>query len=110
MIPSSQSVDVTHTATFYAVARGVGNDMFTYQWRKGRRNIHGANGPILTISNIKRGDAGFYRCDIENKNGDTVVSGHVHLLIASKYVTQSMPVKCFIVLMLVLRNTNVYLC
>ncbi|XP_065905663.1 uncharacterized protein [Dysidea avara] len=83
VIPSSQSVDVTDTATFYAVARGVGSDMFTYQWRNGRRNIRGANGPILTISNVKRGDTGSYRCVIENKDGDIVVSDHVRLSIAN---------------------------
>ena len=49
VVPSNQSVDVISTATFYAVVRGVDSDMFTYQWGQGRRNIPGANGPVLKL-------------------------------------------------------------
>jgi len=56
VVPSNQSVYATSTATFYAVVRSVGSDMFLYQWTLG------ANGPVLTISNVQRRDAGQYRC------------------------------------------------
>ena len=72
MVPSNQSVGATRTATFYTVVRGVGSDMFTYQWGQSGRNIPGANGPVLTISNVQRRDSGQYKCVIENTDGCTV--------------------------------------
>ena len=84
VVPSNQSVDATGTATFYAVVRGVYSDMFTYQWGQSRRNIPGSNGPVLTISNAQRKDAGQFRCVVENTDGRTVISDRVRLSTASK--------------------------
>ena len=100
MTPSSQSVEVTDTATFYAVVRGVGSDKFTYQWRKGQNNIRNANGPSLMITNIKKKNAGLYRCVVENKNGDTVVSKAVRLSVASKYYSTMYACVHFVILIL----------
>jgi len=82
--PSRLRLELRQTATFYAVVRGVGSNTFTYQWRKGKRNIRNANGPSLVINNVKERNAGLYSCAVENKNGDTVRSKAVRLSIASK--------------------------
>jgi len=84
--PPRQRLELKQTAAFYAVVRGVGSDTFSYQWKKGKRNIRNANGPSLMIKNIKEKNAGLYSCAVENKNGDTVLSKAVRLSITSKYL------------------------
>ena len=85
MTPSSQSVEVTHTAIFTTTVRGVGNSSFTYQWRKGRhhRVINGETGPILKFDKVSQRDEGQYSCYVENMHGDSAVSNTVHLTVTS---------------------------
>ena len=82
--PSSQSVEVTHTATFYAVVRGVSSDTFTYQWRRGGKKINRATRPVLVIKSVKKRDISSYKCFIRNKYGDVVYSRPVHLTVTSE--------------------------
>jgi len=84
--PSSQSVEVTHTATFTTTVRGVGNGSFTYQWRRGRRHklINGKTGPILKFDKVSQRDEGqYYSCYVENMYGDSAVSNTVQLTVTS---------------------------
>ena len=86
MTPSSQSVEVTHTATFTTTVRGVGSSSFTYQWRRGRRNklIKGETGPILKFDEVSERDQGRYSCHVENMFGDSAVSNAIYLDVTSK--------------------------
>ena len=87
MTPSSQSVEVTHTAIFNTTVRGVRNSLFTYQWRKGRRHrfINGETGTILKFDKVSQRDEGQYSCYVENMYGDSAVSNTVYLTITSTY-------------------------
>jgi len=83
--PSSQSVEVTHTATFTTTVRGVGNSSFTYQWRRGHhRLINRETVPILVFDDVVERNQGYYSCHVENMFGDTAISNAVYLRITSK--------------------------
>ena len=85
MTPSSQSVEVTHTAIFTAIVSGVGNSSFTFQWRRGRhRRIMGETGAILKFTTLSERDEGRYSCYVENMYGDSSVSHTVYLTVTSK--------------------------
>jgi len=85
--PSSQSVEVTHTATFTTIVRGVGNKSFTYQWRKGyhHKPINGKTEPILKFDKVSQRNEGQYSCYVENMYGDFAISNTVQLTITSNY-------------------------
>ena len=87
MTPSSQSVEVTKTATFTATVSGVGSSSFTYKWRRrqGRRHkiIEGETGPIYKVDKVSEKDHGQYSCYVENIYGDSAVSTTVHLIVTS---------------------------
>ena len=88
MTPSSQSVEVTHTATFTTTVRGVGNISFTYKWRRkqGHFNklIKREIGPILKFDKVSERNEGHYSCYVENMYGDFAVSNTVYLTVTSK--------------------------
>ena len=67
-MPSSQSVEVTHNATFTTMVTGVGP--FTYQWRHNGTNISGETGDVLIIRNVTVGDTGVYSCTVMNLYDD----------------------------------------
>ncbi|XP_065903803.1 basement membrane-specific heparan sulfate proteoglycan core protein-like [Dysidea avara] len=83
--PSSQSVEVTHTATFTTTVRGVGNISFTYKWRRkqGHFNklIKREIGPILKFDKVSERNEGHYSCYVENMYGDFAVSNTVYLTV-----------------------------
>ena len=81
--PSSQSVEVTHTATFTTTVRGVGSSSFTYRWSRGRHHkiIKGETGSVLKVEKVSEKDHGRYSCYVENIYGDSAVSATVHLII-----------------------------
>ena len=85
MTPSNQSVEVTHTATFTTIVRGVGNSSFTYQWRRRHHHgfINGETGPILKFDKVSQRDEGQYSCYVENMYGDSVVSNAAYLTVTS---------------------------
>ena len=68
-MPSSQSVEVTLTATFTTMVTGVGP--FTYQWRHNGTIISGETGDTLMITNVMPNHAGVYNCTIMNPYGDS---------------------------------------
>ena len=70
MKPSSQSVEVTHTAMFTTTASGVGVENFMYQWRHNGTIITGETGDTLMIANVMKSDSGDYRCIVTNEYGD----------------------------------------
>ena len=86
--PSSQIVEVTHTAVFTTTVNGVGSSSFTYQWRIRRGHHHqiikGETRSILKVDKVSGKDQGQYSCYVENIYGDSAVSTSVHLTVASK--------------------------
>ena len=70
-MPSSQSVEVTHDATFTTMITGVGSNSFTYQWRYNGTMIIGETEDTLIRRNVTPGDTGVYSCTVMNQYGDT---------------------------------------
>ena len=83
-MPSSQSVEVTHNATFTTMVTGVGSNNFTYQWRHNGTIISGETGDTLVITNVMESDGGNYSCTVDNRLGDTVTSNVVVLIVTSE--------------------------
>ena len=83
-MPSSQSVEVTHNATFTTMVTGVGSNNFTYQWRHNGTIISGETGDTLIITNVMESDGGEYECIVDNEFGDTNTSTIVVLMVTSK--------------------------
>ena len=86
VMPSSQSVEVTHNATFTTMVTGVGSNSFTYQWRHNETIISGETGDTLVITNVIESDGGNYSCIVDNQLGDTNTSNLVVLTVASELV------------------------
>ena len=84
VMPSSQSVEVTDTATFTATTTGVGSNNFTYQWRHNETIISGETEDILMITNVMESDSGGYECVVTNQFGDTDTSDVAVLMVTSK--------------------------
>ena len=86
MIPSNQSVEVTHTATFITSVSGVGVDKFTYQWKHNSIVIAKENESVMVIQGVTESDSGEYECTVRNENGLNVVSNRVYLSVTSESV------------------------
>ena len=84
-MPSSQSVEVTHNATFTTMVTGVGSNNFTYQWRHNGTIISGETGDTLVITNVMESNSGEYECIVTNEFGDINTSTIVALMVTSKY-------------------------
>ena len=92
-MPSSQSVEVTHNATFTAIVTGVGSNNFTYQWRHNETIIRGETSNTLIITNLSLHDTGVYSCTVMNQYGGSdsssaslIVIG-VYGLFGGRYLT-----------------------
>ena len=83
-MPSSQSVEVTHNATFTTMVTGVGSNNFTYQWRHNGTIISGETGDTLVITNVMESNSGEYECIIDNQLGDNDTSNVVVLTVTSE--------------------------
>jgi len=83
-MPSSQSVEVTHNATFTTMVTGVGSNSFTYQWRHNGTIISGETGDTLVITNVMESNSGEYECIVNNRLGDTNTSNVVVLMVTSE--------------------------
>ena len=88
-MPSSQSVEVTHNATFTTMVTGVGSNNFTYQWRHNGTIIIGETGDTLVITNVMESNSGEYECIVDNQLGDTNSSNVVILTVTSELTTVS---------------------
>ena len=84
MTPSSQSVEVTHTAMFTTTVGGVGVENFMYQWRHNGTIITGETGDTLMITNVMESDSGDYECIVTNEYGDSDTSDVVVLMVTSE--------------------------
>ena len=83
-MPSSQSVEVIHTAMFTTTVSGVGVKNFTYQWRHNGTNITGETGDTLMITNVMESNSGDYECIVTNEYGDSDTSDVVVLMVTSE--------------------------
>ena len=86
VMPSSQSVEVTHNATFTTMVTGVRSNSFTYQWRHNGTIISGETGDTLVITNVMESNSGEYECIVDNHLGDTDTSDVVVLTVTSELV------------------------
>ena len=84
VMPSSQSVEVTHNATFTTMVTGVGSNNFTYQWRHNGTIISGETGNTLVITNVMESSSGEYECIVDNQLGDTNASNVIVLTVTSE--------------------------
>ena len=91
-MPSSQSVEVTHDATFVTMVTGVGSNNFTYQWRHNGTIINGETGDTLVITNVMESNSGEYECIAGNVFGDIVTSIVVVLIVTSELRSNSVTV------------------
>ncbi|XP_065910263.1 uncharacterized protein [Dysidea avara] len=81
VMPSSQSVEVTHTATFTTRVSGVRVENFMYQWRHNGIVITGETRGTLMITNVMESDSGDYECIVTNEYGDNGTSNVVVLVV-----------------------------
>ena len=84
-MPSSQSVEVTHNATFTTMVTGVGSNNFTYQWRHNGTIISGETRHTLILTALVPHDTGEYSCRVINQYGDSD-SSTVLLVVIGKYI------------------------
>jgi len=83
VIPSKQSVEMTHTAKFSTVVIGVGVGNFIYQWRHNGINITGETGDILLLTKVTKRHRGIYDCIVTNEYGVYAISNKANLKILS---------------------------
>jgi len=82
--PYNQSVEITHSAIFTAIVKGVGP--FDYQWRRGIRKLKGEIQSTYVIDQVSVRDQNYYRCYVRNNYGNSVVSNKVWLQVTSKCI------------------------
>lgn len=80
-------------------SRAVGTPTLTYQWFKGTTplvngpNISGANGPVLTLTNLQKADSGSYSVTVTNTSGsDTSASAVVSVFLEPGGLSSVFPV------------------
>jgi len=83
-MPSSQSLEVTHSAMFTTTVSGVGVENFMYQWRHNGTIISGETGDTLMITNVMEIDSGDYECIVTNEYGDNDTSDVVVLIVTGE--------------------------
>jgi len=74
VVPSSQSVEATHTATFTTTVSGIGVENFVFQWRYNGAIITDERNDTLVVTDVMPSDAGVYECQVTNEYGDSNVS------------------------------------
>ena len=86
--PSSQSVDLTKTATFTCTATG---DSVNYYWKIGSGSfpskVTGINTNTLVISDVRSSDDNTYCCTISNAKG-SVTSEPVQLTVTGMTIIE----------------------
>jgi len=73
VMPSSQSIEVTHTAMFTTTVSGVGVENFMYQWRHNGTLMDDENNDTLIITDVMTSDTGEYNCIITNEFEDSAM-------------------------------------
>ena len=75
--PRSRRVLGTSTHYFYVQATGAWP--LSYQWQLNDTNLAGANGPVLTVSNVQSDQAGRYTVIVSNAFGTTKTSAELQV-------------------------------
>ena len=83
-MPATQTVEVTHNATFNTMVTGMRSNIFVYQWKHNGTIINGETGDTLMIIDVMENDSGRYECTVTNQFGHTNVSNVVVLAVTSK--------------------------
>ena len=84
--PSSQTVELSHTAKFVANVKGVGAENFRYVWFHNDKILSNENDFMLIIDYVTKDNRGSYCCHIINIYNDSDVSDKVKLNVRSTYV------------------------
>jgi len=71
VMPSSQSIEVTHNATFTTTVSGVRVEYFMYQWRHNGTLMVDEISDTLIITDVMTSDAGEYNCIVTNEFEDS---------------------------------------
>ncbi|XP_065908608.1 uncharacterized protein [Dysidea avara] len=79
VIPTEQTVEITHSAKFSTVVIGVGVGNFVYQWRYNGINIIGETGDTLLLSEVLKRHKGRYDCIVTNEYGVYAISNKAKL-------------------------------
>jgi hypothetical protein len=69
--PTNTTVSLNGSVTLSVTATG---DVLSYQWQFNGTNVAGANGPVLTLTNISSGDVGVYTVVVSNAAGSVTSS------------------------------------
>ena len=69
--PSSQTIEATFTAEFFAIVDGVGSEKFAHQWYHNGTIINGENEESIFITNVTENKTGKYECIVTNCCNDT---------------------------------------
>ena len=83
-MPATQTVEVTHNATFTTMVTGMRSNIFVYQWKHNGTIINGETGDTLMITDAMESDSGHYECIVTNQFGHSNVSNVVVLTVTSK--------------------------
>ena len=73
--PANQSVIISKSGSFQVIAAGT--QPLAYQWRHNGANIPGANGSVLSVSNVQPSDAGSYSAVVSNVKGSITSSNAI---------------------------------
>jgi len=65
--PPSQSVEVTDTVKFTSKVSGIGKENFSYQWKRGAKDIDGETSSTLTIDSVTEDHSDTYKCVVRNE-------------------------------------------
>ena len=65
--PKSQKCFPGETVTFRIEARG--ETQLTFRWLHGECVLKGADGPVLTLTEVSDCERGVYMCEVENESG-----------------------------------------
>jgi hypothetical protein len=92
IIPPSitgQPVSITNLAGTTAVfmLTVAGTSPFTYQWRFNGASLSGANGPVLSLTNVQVGDAGPYTVVVSNSAGSVTSQVATLTVLAPPFIT-----------------------
>jgi len=91
VLPNDLELGEGRTANFTAIASGINEGNFIYQWKKRGSNslpdkVSGVNETVLSIPDIIKSDEGQYYCIVTNEWNRSVESNNVTLIIYGEHV------------------------